>query len=567
MQNSRILPLLAALLPTFTRKATELIAAQSQAGKPFFLYMPLNVPHMPIVPSKEWQGKSGLGSYGDFVMETDWAVGEVLAALYKAGVGGDMRGSKSDIFDGGHRVPFIVRWPNRIKADSRSDQTICLTDLMATCADILGTKLPDNAGEDSVSILPALLGTDTAPLHESVVHHSVNGSFAIRYGKWKLELCADSGGWSAPTPGSKEAQGLPETQLYDLSAEIGETKNLQAERPEEVTRLTKLLEQIITNGRSTPGAKQANDTEIHIRKSAKKGRKANANELRPIRSMKHFITAIFLALVASGAAHAADLAPARSVTYKSVDGAELKLDIFEPTGIKATDSRPAIVFFFGGGWSGGSTKQFYQQAKVMAEQGMLAISADYRVYGRNKTTPLECVKDGKSAIRWVREHAAELGVDPTRVAAAGGSAGGHVAACTGVLEGNEEAGEKTGISSVPNAMILFNPVLDTTAKGYGAKRFTPEQQTAISPCHHVRKGIVPTMIFHGTADKTVPFENAERFAKLMNEAGNTCVLVPFEGKDHGFFNGSSFRKGNDDVDFDLTMKHSIEFLKTHGILK
>jgi acetyl esterase/lipase len=250
-----------------------------------------------------------------------------------------------------------------------------------------------------------------------------------------------------------------------------------------------------------------------------------------------------------------------------VDGIELKLDVFEPMGHKASDHRPAIVFFFGGGWSGGDTKQFYQQAKFMAEKGMLSISADYRVKGRNKTTPFECVKDGKSAIRWVRQHAAELGVDPDRIVAAGGSAGGHVAACTGVIEGVHEDGEDAIVSSIPKAMILFNPVLDTTDKGFGAKNFKPEQQTDLSPCHHVRKGIVPTLVFHGTTDKTVPFENVERFAKLMKEAGNECVLVPFAGKDHGFFNGSFFRKQNGDTDFDVTMQRSIEFLKTQGILK
>ena len=258
--------------------------------------------------------------------------------------------------------------------------------------------------------------------------------------------------------------------------------------------------------------------------------------------------------------------PTRSVVYKSVGDVELKMDVFEPEGLKATDKRPAIVFFFGGGWSGGSTKQFYQQAEAMAEQGLVAFSADYRVKGRNKTTPFECVKDGKSAIRWVRQHAAELGIDPNRIVAAGGSAGGHVAACTGVIEGQEEEGEDTTISSVPNAMILFNPVLDTTDKGYGAKNFQPEQQTEISPCHQVQKGIVPTIVFHGTADKTVPFENAERFTQLMKAAGNECVLVPFEGKDHGFFNGSFFRKGNGDGDFDLIQQRSVRFLSILGYL-
>jgi acetyl esterase len=282
--------------------------------------------------------------------------------------------------------------------------------------------------------------------------------------------------------------------------------------------------------------------------------------------MNSILRSVLIVFVASVASQAQEIAPTRSVIYKRVDGIDLKMDVFEPAEHKAEDKQPAIVFFFGGGWSGGDTKQFYQQAKFMAEQGMLAISADYRVKGKTKTTPFECVKDGKSAIRWVRQHATELGVDPDRIVAAGGSAGGHVAACTGVIEGVHEDGEDATVSSIPKAMILFNPVLDTTDKGYGAKSFKPEQQTDLSPCHHVRKGVVPTLVFHGTSDKTVPFENAERFAKLMKEAGNECVLVPFAGKDHGFFNGSFFRKKNGDTDFDITMQRSIEFLKTQGIL-
>jgi arylsulfatase A len=137
---------------------------------------------------------------------------------------------------------------------------------MATCAEIVGEKLPDDAGEDSVSILPALLGEDKGPLHEAVVHHSINGSFAIRQGKWKLELCGDSGGWSEPRPGTKEAKGLPATQLYDLENDLAESENVEARYPEEVERLTKLLEQFVENGRSTPGSKQENDAEIKLRK-------------------------------------------------------------------------------------------------------------------------------------------------------------------------------------------------------------------------------------------------------------------------------------------------------------
>jgi len=291
------------VLPTLTRKAVEYIGRQAKSGQPFFLYLPLPSPHTPILPTPEWVGKSSVGIYGDFVMQTDWVVGQVLTALDQASVGdntlviltsdngcspaagigqlqakghypnGDLRGAKADIFDGGHRVPFLVRWPAQVKAGGTSDQLICLSDLMATCADIAGATLPDNAGEDSVSILPALRGTAEAPLRESLVHHSINGSFALRKGNWKLSLCADSGGWSAPKPGSAEAKRLPDTQLYNFSGDVAETKNQQAEHPEVVKRLTRELEQLIANGRSTPGAKQANDVPIAIRKKAGKSAK------------------------------------------------------------------------------------------------------------------------------------------------------------------------------------------------------------------------------------------------------------------------------------------------------
>ncbi|HAR67146.1 MAG TPA: alpha/beta hydrolase [Lentisphaeria bacterium] len=258
--------------------------------------------------------------------------------------------------------------------------------------------------------------------------------------------------------------------------------------------------------------------------------------------------------------------PDRELVYKTVGKTQLKLHVFEPKGLQPTDKRPAVVFFFGGGWSAGTPKQFYQQAQILADRGMVAFSAEYRVRSRDKTTPFECVKDGKSAIRWVRSHAADLGVDPNRIVASGGSAGGHVAACTGVIRDCEEEGQDLSVSSLPNAMILFNPVLDTTEKGYGAKRFKPEQQTDLSPCHQVSAGVAPTLLLHGTKDTTVPFENAERFAQRMKEAGNECVLVPFADRGHGFFNGTFFRPKSDGTDFDQCMEASIEFLTNHGNL-
>jgi len=282
------------VLPLLTRKAEDYLGRRASRRQPFFLYLALTSPHTPIVPTKEWQGKSGLNSYADFVMQTDWSVGQVLQALDDNGLTENtlviftsdngcspeanvrelegkghypsyvFRGYKADIWDGGHHIPFIARWPGRIQSGSVSDQLTCLNDLMATCADILGVKLPDDAGPDSVSILPAFLGETNKPLREAVVHHSFNGSFAFRQGRWKLELCSDSGGWSAPKPGSAESKKLAPIQLYDMADDIGERANSQKEHPEIVARLTRLLEKYVTEGRSTAGRPLRNDVPIEI---------------------------------------------------------------------------------------------------------------------------------------------------------------------------------------------------------------------------------------------------------------------------------------------------------------
>jgi arylsulfatase A len=276
------------VLPTFTRKAVEYISSHKE--KPFFLYLPLNSPHTPILPSKEWQGRSGISLYADFVMQTDDAIGQIIAALAAAGtlentlviVTSDngcspsadyptlakhghnpshvFRGNKADIFDGGHRVPYLVQWPAVVKAGSKCDQTICLLDFMATAAEITGSKLPDTAAEDSHSYLAQLKGELGKPVRSSIVHHSINGSFAIREGSWKLELCPDSGGWSEPRPNKKraEAKPLPPLQLYDLATDINERNNLASQHPEIVGKLIGTLEALVKAGRSTPGKPQKN---------------------------------------------------------------------------------------------------------------------------------------------------------------------------------------------------------------------------------------------------------------------------------------------------------------------
>lgn len=286
------------VLPTLIRRASAYLDERAKAGAPFFLYLPLNAPHTPIVPTPEWKGKSGLNDYGDFVMETDWALGEVLRALDRNGLARNtlviftsdngcspeanipqliakghnpsyvFRGHKADIWDGGHHIPFVARWPGHVPAGATSDQVICLGDLLATCGDMLGVKLPENAGEDSVSILPALLGRADRPLREAIVYHSIDGRFAIRQGQWKLELCPGSGGWSGPKDPAATRQGLPPVQLYDVTADIGETRNLQAEHPEIVERLTRLLEKYVAEARSTPGPALQNDVPVDIWKKA-----------------------------------------------------------------------------------------------------------------------------------------------------------------------------------------------------------------------------------------------------------------------------------------------------------
>ena len=285
------------VLPALTREAIAYLDgwAKSAGTRPFFLYLPLTAPHTPIVPAAGFQGRTRLGSYGDFVAQVDAAVGEVMQALDRNGLrettlvivtsdngcspeadfpalaslghhpSGPFRGHKADIFDGGHRVPFIARWPGRVRMGSTCDDTICLTDLLATCAAIVGAKLPDQAAEDSVSILPDLLGTADGPVREATVHHSIDGSFAIRQGTWKLILGADSGGWSAPKPGSAEAKGLPPVQLYNLARDPGERQNLQAEHRDIVERLTGLLKRYVAEGRSTPGKRLKNDVDVRLR--------------------------------------------------------------------------------------------------------------------------------------------------------------------------------------------------------------------------------------------------------------------------------------------------------------
>lgn len=284
------------VLPNFTNRAVDYIKQQSATGKPFFLYLSFPAPHTPILPSKEWLGKSGTNEYGDFVLMMDDMIGKILQVVKETGIEENtmviftsdngcspqanlaelkkaghnpsyiFRGAKADIFEGGHRIPFIVKWPGKIKPGTTNDKTICLTDFMATCAAIVNEKLPGNAAEDSYDLMPLFTGNGN--YHRiSTIHHSIDGNFSIRKGRWKLEFCAGSGGWGYPTKADLKTLQLPAIQLYDLYNDWGEQKNVAASHKKIVKELTKEMKKIIDDGRSTAGKKQNNDATIDLFKN------------------------------------------------------------------------------------------------------------------------------------------------------------------------------------------------------------------------------------------------------------------------------------------------------------
>ena len=289
------------LLPTWAKQADRYIR-QRAAAEPFFLYLPMTSPHTPLSVNKPWIGKSGLNNlYADLMLETDDVFGQVLASLDKHGVADDTlvifasdngcahyigvsedgrgsyekamepqghhpsgpyRGYKSDVWDGGHRIPCLARWPGVIEPGTECSQLVCLSDLMATCAEIVDDTLPDNAGEDSISMLPLFCQDDSSG-RNNLVHHSISGKFAIRDGQWKLVLCPGSGGWTYNDAEAAKA-GMPLVQLYDMKDDPGERRNLQAENPDKVRELLALLRRQVADGRSTPGLPQANDVSVDI---------------------------------------------------------------------------------------------------------------------------------------------------------------------------------------------------------------------------------------------------------------------------------------------------------------
>ena len=247
---------------------------------------------------------------------------------------------------------------------------------------------------------------------------------------------------------------------------------------------------------------------------------------------------VVLTLLAAEASRADDVATSRSEVYKKTPQGELQIHLDLPSDWQATDRRPAIVFFFGGGWTGGKVEQFETQAKHLAGRGMICARADYRVKSRHKVTPVECVEDAKSAVRWLRQNAARLGIDPERIVSAGGSAGGHLAACTSLTPGLDAKDEDASISSQPNLLVLYNPVLNFTNVPSLASRVGDNAETArlISPTVHLTKATPPALLLYGSADKLIV--QGEEFLARSKELGHRAEMFTAEGVGHGFFNRS-----------------------------
>lgn len=253
----------------------------------------------------------------------------------------------------------------------------------------------------------------------------------------------------------------------------------------------------------------------------------------------------------------AEALPDKIITYKTIDGISLKLHIFNPPNHNVSDSKSSIVFFFGGGWVVGSPTQFYKQSEYLASRGMVAISAEYRVKHKHNTSPKEAVKDGKSAIRWIRSHAKELGIDPLMIAAGGGSAGGHIAAATATLKSFNEQGEDVTISSRPNSLVLFNPVFDNGPDGFGHNH-VQEYWEEFSPMHNLSMDTPPTIVFLGTMDKHIPVTTAKKYKIRMEEKGGRCDLFLYQDQPHGFFNEAKYYE---------TLLETDRFLISLGYLK
>ncbi|MDN5212947.1 alpha/beta hydrolase [Fulvivirgaceae bacterium BMA12] len=245
--------------------------------------------------------------------------------------------------------------------------------------------------------------------------------------------------------------------------------------------------------------------------------------------------------------------------YKQLDTTKLFLEVYYPKQLDSSKTYPAMVFFFGGGWKGGNRYHFLNHAKYFSKRGLVCFLADYRTESKHKTTPFESLEDAKSAIRFIRKNAANFNIDKTKIIASGGSAGGHLAAATAFIKGYNDPTDDLSLSCIPNALVLFNPVIDNGPGGYGFERIGDEYKN-FSPLHNLDKGAPPTIVFLGTNDVLIPVETAEYYKKVMEKIGSRCELRLYEGESHGFFNYKNIEY------YKKTVLEADKFLQSLGYL-
>ena len=255
-----------------------------------------------------------------------------------------------------------------------------------------------------------------------------------------------------------------------------------------------------------------------------------------------------------------------SIIYKQVDTTKLKMKVFRPLKMDTTKKYPAIVFFFGGGWTDRYFDQFDAQAKYFSKRGVVCFIPDYRVKSIQQTSPFESLKDAKSAIRYIREHANEFHIDAQKIVASGGSAGGQLAAATALINGFNEDSDDLSLSCKPNALILFNPVIDNGPGGFGYPKINMAYKE-FSPLHNIKKGAPPTVIFQGTADEYIAVETIKYYQMVMEKVGSRCDVHFYEGMKHGFFNYSEFENYKQTVSESDMFLQSLEYLKKEPVIE
>ena len=276
---------------------------------------------------------------------------------------------------------------------------------------------------------------------------------------------------------------------------------------------------------------------------------------------KHILVIILTLLIGCSAAYAQ-----QKILYKQIEDTKLYMEIYNPESMDSAKKYPVIVFFFGGGWSSGSTSQFEPHAKYFTQRGMVCVLVDYRVKDRQQTTPFESLKDAKSSIRFLRENANKFHIDTSKMVAACGSAGGHLAAATALINDYNESLDNKSTSCIPNALVLYNPVIDNGPGGYGYNKIG-EAYKNFSPLHNIREGMPPAIIFLGTNDQLIPVETAKYFQKAMEKVKSQCVLKLYEGQVHGFFNYKNLEYYKKTVFETDAFLQSIGFLKENPVVE